>query len=460
MVGRRIIVALERRIPERLRGDLDTRRRSVIALCSATALAGVCVPLAVVMFFAASPEDRLISAGNTLITAALMCLTGPLLRRGGLVWAGNWLALLLFAGAVFALQKSGAGVFSPFALMLPLITIATTIIGGRLSGAVWTGVCAATLVGFAAIGPPTAAEPMLQELLRVEQPALLVGAIATTIMIVSTGFVAFSETTKREAIVQIAETTRRLDILVQEEQRARDEAAEAVAASAAKSAFLATMSHELRTPLNIILGYSEMVLEQLEERGDDDTADDLRRVHGAGLHLLGLISDVLDLSKIEAARLDISREPFDLAALLEDVTLGLRPHAARTGASLHVEAPPGLVLTGLDRTRVRQVLLNLVSNAIKFMPAGKRGDVRVRARPVAGAVEISVQDNGIGIPADKLELIFLPFTQVDPSTTRRYEGTGLGLAISRRLCELMGGTLTVASTPGRGSTFTVRLPCT
>jgi signal transduction histidine kinase len=457
VVGRFIIEALERRIPERLRGDLDTRRRSVLALGFAAAIVALCVPIAAVVGLAASPEDRLLGVFNTLLTGALICLTGPLLRRRGLVWASNWLAWLLFVGAVFSMATSGGGVYSPFALILPLICTLTTIIGGRRSGIAWTVVCVATLIVFAIIGPPAAAEPLLAQLLRVEHPTLMVATTASCIMVLITGFVAFSETTKREAILQIAETTRRLDVLVQEEQRARDVAAEAVAANAAKSAFLATMSHELRTPLNIILGYSELVLEHLEERGDPDTAEDVRRVHGAGLHLLGLISDVLDLSKIEAARLEIGREPFDLDAMLTEMALGLRPHAARNVTSLHVEAPPGLVLTGLDRTRVRQIVLNLVSNAIKFT---RGGEVRVIARQQGGAVEIAVQDTGIGIPADKLELIFLPFTQVDPSTTRRYEGTGLGLAISRRLCELMGGTLRVTSAPGRGSTFTVRLPCT
>jgi signal transduction histidine kinase len=458
--GRRIIVALERRIPARLRVDLDTRRRSVLALCFATAIAALCVPLAAVVFVAASPDDRLLGVSNTLLTAGLVCLTGPLLRRGGLEWAASWLAGLLFVGASFSLYSSGAGVFSPFVLIFPLLAALATIIGGRASGVVWTIVCAAAIAVFAGLGPPAGLEPTLARLLRVEDPTLMAATTEITILLLITGFVAFSETSKREAIVQIAETTRRLDILIQEEQRARDVAAEAVAANAAKSAFLATMSHELRTPLNIILGYSELVLEHLEERGDPDTAEDVRRVHGAGLHLLGLISDVLDLSKIEAARLDLSREAFDLEAMLNEMALGLRPHADRNGTALHVDAPPGMVLTGLDRTRVRQILLNLASNAIKFTPAGKRGEVHVRARRAEGAVEISVQDNGIGIPADKLELIFLPFTQVDPSTTRRYEGTGLGLAISRRLCELMGGTLTVTSAPGRGSSFTDRLPCT
>ena len=218
------------------------------------------------------------------------------------------------------------------------------------------------------------------------------------------------------------------------------------------------MSHELRTPLNIILGYSELALEHLEERGDDETAEDLRRVHGAGQHLLGLISDVLDLSRIEADRLEIGREPFDLDEMVREMVLSFQPLALSNTDELLAEVPLGLVVTGLDRTRVRQILLNLVSNAIKFT---RNGQIRIRVRRDGEHhLDISVRDTGIGIPADKLAVIFLPFTQVDPSTTRRYEGSGLGLAISRRLAELMGGTLSVESSPGRGSTFTLRLPCT
>ena len=248
------------------------------------------------------------------------------------------------------------------------------------------------------------------------------------------------------------------DRAVSAERAARTSQSQAEAANRAKSAFLATMSHELRTPLNIILGYSELALEHLEERGDDETAEDLRRVHGAGQHLLGLISDVLDLSRIEADRLEIGREPFDLDEMVREMVLSFQPLALNNTDELLAEVPLGLVVTGLDRTRVRQILLNLVSNAIKFT---RNGQIRIRVRRDGEHhLDISVRDTGIGIPADKLAVIFLPFTQVDPSTTRRYEGSGLGLAISRRLAELMGGTLSVESSPGRGSTFTLRLPCT
>ncbi|MBK7830165.1 MAG: HAMP domain-containing histidine kinase [Nannocystis sp.] len=454
MIGQRIIAALERRVPEVLRGDLDTRRRSMMALGVAYTIAGFCVPLAGLIFVLVGHDDRLIGSINTLLTAGLALATGPLLRRAGLVWATSWLAALLFAGAVYALYMGG-GVLSAFVQLFAVIAVLTTMIAGRNAGIVWAGLGVAAVLTIYLTGDT---QELIGDLLRIRNPDLLAASTAITIIVVLTIFAVLSEATKREAIVQIAAATHRLETLVQEEQRARDLASEAVAANAAKSAFLATMSHELRTPLNIILGYSELALEHLEARGDDDTAEDLRRVHDAGKHLLGLISDVLDLSRIEADRLELAHEAFDLDAMIREVRLGFLPLALRNEDELLSEVPPGLVVAGLDHTRVRQVLLNLVSNAIKFT---RGGQVRITARRSDDerGVEIEVRDTGIGIPADKLAVIFLPFTQVDPTTTRRYEGSGLGLAISRRLCELMGGSLSVASTPGRGSSFTLRLPC-
>ncbi len=425
----------------------------MLAFGVAIAIAGFCVPVALVVFLAASPENRLLGAVNTLLTALLACATGPLLHRGGLAWAANWLAGLLFAGTLFGMRLGG-GMFSPYVLILPLIPTMAAIVGGRLSGAVWAVLCTAALIGFQLVGDEAT---MLVDLVRVEHPGSLATATAITVVVLLTVFVVLSETTKREAIVQIAAAMRRVEEAVREEQRARDLAAEAIAANAAKSVFLATMSHELRTPLNVILGYSEIAIEDLQERGDDKIVEDVRRVHGAGHHLLGLISDVLDLSHIEAARLVINREPFDIGALLDELAGNLRPLADRNRITLVTQLGEDLRVAGLDRARVRQVVHNLLNNAIKFT---RRGEVCLRARKTEGAIEVVVQDTGIGIEHDKLELIFLPFTQVDASRTRRYEGTGLGLAISRRLCEVMGGTLSVASTAGLGSTFTVRLPCT
>ncbi|NTU85442.1 MAG: HAMP domain-containing protein, partial [Chloroflexales bacterium] len=244
-------------------------------------------------------------------------------------------------------------------------------------------------------------------------------------------------------------------------QHAR-EAAEA--ASQAKSSFLANMSHELRTPLNAIIGYSEMIEEDLTSLGESQLAHDLAKIHGAGKHLLGLISDILDISKIEAGKMELYVEEFQIDALLDAVLVTVTPLIERAGNRLVVERGPDLGTMRSDLTRVRQVLLNLLSNAAKFTEAGTvtlraRRDGRqpdgVAAREV---VVLEVADTGIGIAPEQLERLFQAFSQADASTTRRYGGTGLGLAISRHFCRMMGGEITVRSQIGFGSTFTATLP--
>ena len=238
--------------------------------------------------------------------------------------------------------------------------------------------------------------------------------------------------------------------------RARD-AAEA--ASRAKSAFLANMSHELRTPLNAIIGYSELLEETAGDNGHDDYVTDLRKVQSAGRHLLSLINDVLDLSKIEAGRMEISVEEFDVAEALEELLGTLRPLAEDRQNVLSLQIDPGIGAMRSDLTKVKQVLFNLLSNANKFT---ENGTVVVGARRESQAgiswVEFTVQDTGIGIAPAVAEHLFQDFRQADASTTRKYGGTGLGLAICRRFCQMLEGSISLASTPGEGSTFTVRLP--
>lgn len=249
-----------------------------------------------------------------------------------------------------------------------------------------------------------------------------------------------------------------------EEARRQREIAEAAVrsveeANRAKSQFLAVTSHELRTPLNAILGYSEMLREDAVARDDAAMSTDLSRIEGAGRHLLALINEILDLSKIEAGKMEILCEEVEVALLLDDVGTAAQPLVERNGNRLVVDldGAPRSVLA--DPTRLRQVLLNLLGNAAKFTTGGT---VRLSARRAGGPgpafVEFAVDDTGIGIEPDRLERLFLPFAQADASTNRRFGGTGLGLAISRRLCELMGGELVASSAPGKGSTFTARLP--
>jgi signal transduction histidine kinase len=232
----------------------------------------------------------------------------------------------------------------------------------------------------------------------------------------------------------------------------------AEAASQHKSQFLASMSHELRTPLNAIIGLTEMMITSAARLGTEKALEPLRRVNAAGTHLLSLINEVLDLSKIEAGRLELNPEPVDLARLIDEVIGTAGQLAEKNQNRLIVEAHENLGALNADSMRLKQILLNLLSNACKFT---KEGEVALRVRKVADGrdwIELAVADTGIGLTAEQQAKLFQEFTQADSLTARRYGGTGLGLALSRKLARMMGGDVIVASEPGKGSVFTVRLP--
>ena len=229
-------------------------------------------------------------------------------------------------------------------------------------------------------------------------------------------------------------------------------------ASQHKSQFVSSVSHELRTPLNAIIGLTEMMVTNAARFGTEKAQEPLQRVNRAGTHLLGLINQVLDLSKIEAGKLELNPQTVQLAPLIEEVIGTARQLAEPNHNRLVVEVQENLGLLTVDPMRLRQILLNLLSNACKFT---KDGEVKLRVSKVGNGrhwVELSVSDTGIGMTPEQKAKLFEEFTQADATTAQRFGGTGLGLAITRKLARMMGGDVTVTSEPGKGSAFTVRLP--
>jgi len=233
---------------------------------------------------------------------------------------------------------------------------------------------------------------------------------------------------------------------------------QAESATRAKSAFLANMSHELRTPLNSIIGYSEILQEDAASRGEDEIIPDLRKIETAGRHLLGLINDILDLSKIEAGRMDVFLEDVEITPLLDEVRTIIVPLAEKNGNALEFQVSENLGSMHTDRTKLKQCLLNLLSNGSKFTKDGRLTLSAERLASDRSTVRFAISDTGIGMTEEQLSRLFQAFSQADASTTKKYGGTGLGLAISRHFCQLLGGDIGVTSRPGEGSTFTISLP--
>ncbi len=267
---------------------------------------------------------------------------------------------------------------------------------------------------------------------------------------------------------RVVDRTRELEevnLQLQNEMRERERAQlelrqakeDAEEANRAKSQFLANMSHELRTPLNAIIGYSEMLQEEAEDDGNESMQKDLGKINGAGKHLLELINDVLDLSKIEAGKMELYLETFALAPMLEQVATTVQPLIEKNGNRLEVLCAPDIGSMHADLTKVRQSLFNLLSNAAKFTSQGTI-TLQVLRLPATQQIQFEVRDTGIGMSQEQLRKLFRAFVQADASTTRNFGGTGLGLAITRHFCQMMGGDVAVQSTLGEGTAFTITLP--
>ncbi|HEX9732295.1 MAG TPA: ATP-binding protein [Thermoanaerobaculia bacterium] len=267
------------------------------------------------------------------------------------------------------------------------------------------------------------------------------------------------EVASRDELGELARAFNEMSHQLQASHAKLEEArAAAEQANEAKSVFLANMSHELRTPMNAILGYTEMLLEEAEDSGAEESVPDLNRILAAGRHLLALINDVLDLSKIEAGKMTLFIETFPVREMIDDVAATLAPLVEKNRNRLVIEVDEDVGKLTADETKVRQTLFNLLSNAAKFTADGT---VTVRASSYGTGhrrMLFAVSDTGIGMTREQTARIFNEFTQADSSTTRKYGGTGLGLSISKKFCQMMGGDVTVESEPGKGTTFLVDLP--
>jgi signal transduction histidine kinase len=399
-------------------GSLLWERRAGASLWVALGITGFVVPHAYYRFALARPDPRRAEHWN---------------QRADSLLAGLWSGLVGFA-------------LWPTTVLVASYNMVNLSVGGVRFG--FQGLAAMTLGGLAGFalhgfsfaphaGPVTVA---LSVALLVYFPALF-------------GLQSFAQARGLIAVRRLAEE-QRAEIARQGAQleQARDAAEQA---SRAKSVFLANMSHELRTPLNAVIGYSEMIEEEAVETGLERFVPDLRKIRAAGRHLLSLINSVLDLSKVEAGKMELHPETFDVAWMVEEVAGTAHPLAQKNGNRLDVRCPPDAGSLHTDAVKLRQVLLNLLSNACKFTEAGT---VTLAVDRSPEWIRFQVRDTGIGMTDEQQARLFAAFSQADSAVARRYGGTGLGLAISRRFCQLMGGDVTVESAPGRGTTFTARLP--
>jgi len=455
-VSRRLLSLLERGLPPVLLADSERRRRALLIAGTVWALVIACTASFPVLAAVTSGPGRIVSLGANASVIALALAGLALLRNAATPrLAGNWVAGLMFAGIACGVIVNG-GFTSPYWILLAIVPFMASQMAGRGAGLTWAVVDLAFIAAIFALDLLGVALPQFHDVRADAATAAIYSGMAVLAIYLLSNL---ADLAKEDAIARAEQFSTELARSTKEVAEARVLAEQAVAANEAKSAFMATMSHELRTPLNAVIGYAELLVEDAESHGLPMMRNDLIKIVGASQHLLALIEDILDLSRVEAERLDLRSERFAAEDLVYEVTGALEPLARKRKNVLEVVFAGPTIVADLDRARVRQVLVNLVSNAIKFTSQGR---VAVHARAehedLRRWLVLVVEDTGIGISEADQRRIFDAFTQVDSSPSRRYEGSGLGLALCKRLVEMMGGTIAVRSQLGKGSAFTVRLP--
>jgi signal transduction histidine kinase len=366
----------------------------------------------------------------------------------------TWLALFSFCDLTF-ISLFGAyfygGVSSPFLpWCLAALLIGFFYLGDRplLVVGIFTGHLAAFCIAYLVNGAFPHRVP-LGELSTVGMISVLCATLYTSMMAIYYAYVMTAQSALRQEIEKRLLSAAKLEKAKREAEQANE----------AKAVFLAKMNHQLRTPLNAIIGYSEILLEDLEPNANSADEADLKTINNAGRHLLSLVSDVLYMPKIESDNIEISMRPVDLGACLDEVASTCRNLVSHNGNEFILDKSKHLGIIETDQTRLRQILINLLGNAGKFTKDGK---VILRASRIAAPngdeIVMEVEDTGIGIPPEAIARLFTDFNQASSETSKSYGGTGLGLAVSRQLAQLLNGDIHVESEPGRGSTFTVRLP--
>jgi signal transduction histidine kinase/CheY-like chemotaxis protein len=436
--------------------DEDTRQKKQLLLLVTLGKAGVCPIWYGLYFWAGLNAGALgplmyqgLTLGSVLLFRSNQNLATFRFRQE---------VLILLAPVYMHIALGGFAASSGVVLWSFLAPLIAVLFHGAKQSLPWFLVLISTVMGLALFEPFLASRAAPQPYVAsVFFFVMNIVAVSGLVYLAIRYFAALLATEKAgqiRLIAQLGEAASELsNVLAQ--LRERNEAL--VEASEHKSRFLATMSHELRTPLNAIIGYSEMLQEDAEDQGESSRVEDLKKIKLSGQHLLGLINDVLDLSKIEAGRMEFVEDHCSVQSLVDDVATVAQPLVDRRRNQLAIECAVTEGELHTDVTKVRQILLNLLSNAAKFTEAGTI-TLSARSSPDRQLVEFAVHDTGIGLTEEQLGRLFKEFSQAEASTSRHYGGTGLGLALSRKLARALGGDISVVSTPGSGSTFTLSLP--